>query len=386
MAGRGGYAAQEVDAELHNLAASFYGLCQVDLGQMNAPTGVGAQSLPMQAMVLWDLERLRKVANWRAEEDTEKRLVAKFARVILGLRELYDASSNLQLEQRMCTAPAAQMHVDYAEEVKGTAAPRPVVRVVEGSVLVKRQKRGTKANTTASSSSSNSDTKPCTVPVIPPENIVGKLGNFTFGSLLGDMQWGGSLRELSRGFGPWHAQGRCAWQAIRMPAELFGMLKVWLQTASVVWCLIIFGLTAGPPLFVLIFVFTLVADPEWAWELLGDLLSVPGDWLQSWYRRMRGRKAPSSAATIVVANQANGVGKFDFSQWHTQCVDSPDSPCPSADSSSSQSEQPIVLLPAQAAPSPGPAQLVGAAGMGALAWKGGTLGLAALISKMQAPP
>ena len=63
---------------------------------MNVPAGVAGHT-PLGSMFLWDVERLQRAGKWRADANNPGKMVAaRFARVVLALRDLKDASSVME--------------------------------------------------------------------------------------------------------------------------------------------------------------------------------------------------------------------------------------------------------------------------------------------------
>ena len=78
-------------AELGELGNLVLLLHDADLGVLCPSAGVPAGT-PMCAMAVWDDERLRRTARWRAEPGSAKELTRAFAKVLISLHELREAA------------------------------------------------------------------------------------------------------------------------------------------------------------------------------------------------------------------------------------------------------------------------------------------------------
>ena len=374
MAGDGRSHQDAYQSEINDLAGYILSICSVDLGRLNAPVGVGPGPVPLGSMFLWDADRLTRIGKWqrRGDELSDKWFVAKVARAVLALRELREVSENLSQEDRVTVPiPSAQpVHVSASTSM----APTQLVLsgVSEPKVVVRKRKA------------------PCAALKQTPISEAG--------SLSATVQTGAMVAETNSTFkdvalmcaGQQGWSGQLAWARgtalYKPPVDVKRMLYVWGQTFGCVWVLLLACLTWGPAAVVFFVVAGLLSRPESICELLAVFLSAPGwywDFLMTRAKQSVYGTPPRAAWSVYAGNPTpqfvnvnEAVMRSQFQQAGVSNVTSGPELPPG-----------FVAFPAQglAAPPAQPApwsQIVGAAGVGAAAWNGGTFAMALLHTRL----
>jgi hypothetical protein len=81
---------------LHRFQATVAMTSELDLSVLHPPMAEKTP-FPLHSIIQWDVERLRRVARWRASDEAGKDIVRAYAKVVLALQELETASHRISL-------------------------------------------------------------------------------------------------------------------------------------------------------------------------------------------------------------------------------------------------------------------------------------------------
>ena len=82
--------------------------------------------MPMSSLILWDVERLKRLSRWRICDDPGRETLRAYARTILALHELEEAAEKLPMNSMTCSTPTAPTKLQFADSPQ-TFASAPVV-------------------------------------------------------------------------------------------------------------------------------------------------------------------------------------------------------------------------------------------------------------------
>ena len=78
----------------------------LDVSLLHPPSS-DRSPMPMSSLILWDVERLKRLSRWRICDDPGRETLRAYARTILALHELEEAAEKLPMNSMTCSTPTA---------------------------------------------------------------------------------------------------------------------------------------------------------------------------------------------------------------------------------------------------------------------------------------
>ena len=224
-------------------------LSDMDASALHAGLGV-PPCTPLSTLVLWDQERLRKIARWKAEPSASKDLIRIFAKLVLAFSELAEATRSQDLNANPSARtlpgkefmPPAPRQVVQTQPVTGSLPLVPVPKAFKG-----------KAPKTVSSSASAQKDEMCHDIWCDCLPAAGTWPPLHFGQ-------------------PWKA-----WQLLprALTSGVWRLMATWRFFGFTLLHVVVFALTWLPILGLLFFVVTLFSDPRLLGSMVWEFASWP---------------------------------------------------------------------------------------------------------------